>query len=264
MDNGKLLHKNLYTVRCPLSARITILGVPFDSVTSSEACERLLGFLTSDGQHHVMTPNNEMLVEGTKHPEFLKVMQSTALNLPDSTGVVWAARKLGTPLKERVPGVDAVLGLMGALTPEHPVFLLGAAPGVAEQAALSLSAQFRQAKIVGTFAGSPKDEDATQIIAQINESGAQILLVAYGSPKQDLWIHRHLKELPQVKIAMGVGGTFDFFAGVRKRAPQFLRQLGLEWLWRLLLEPSRFKRIFTAVVVFPWIVLRQSWTRVSS
>lgn len=254
MDNGQSIFR--YTIHCPLSARITILGVPFDSLAPAEACERLLGFLSAPGQHHVMTPNNEMLVEGTKNPEFLAVMRGTALNLPDSTGVVWAARTLGTPLKSRVPGVDAVLALMSKLTPEHPVFLLGAAPGVAEQAALSLAAQFRQAKIVGAFAGSPKPEDAAEIIQHINDSGAVILLVAYGAPKQDLWIHEHLKDLPNVKLAMGVGGTFDFIAGVRTRAPAFLRALGLEWLWRLLLEPSRFKRIFVAVVVFPRMVLR--------
>lgn len=202
-----------------------------------------------------MTPNNEMLVEGTKNPAFLKVMQSTALNLPDSTGIIWAARRLGTPLKERVPGVDIVLALCAALEPQDTVFLLGAAPGVAQQAALHLSTQFPQLKIVGTYAGSPTEEDAAEIIQEVNESGAKILLVAYGAPKQDLWIHKHLKNLPNIKIAMGVGGTFDFFAGVRRRAPLPLRKIGLEWLWRLLLEPSRWKRILTAVVVFPWLVL---------
>lgn len=202
-----------------------------------------------------MTPNNEMLVEGAKNPAFLKIMQGTALNLPDSTGVVWAARTQGTPLKERVTGVDTVLGLAGAVSPEHTMFFLGAAPGVAEAAAAQLSAQFPSLNIVGTYAGSPKEEDAPGIIQKINDSGAKILLVAYGAPKQDLWIHKHLKNLPQVKIAMGVGGTFDFFAGVRTRAPLFLRKLGLEWFWRLVLEPRRFKRIFTAVVVFPWMVL---------
>ncbi len=196
-----------------------------------------------------------MLVEATKNPEFLRIMQGTALNLPDSTGVVWAARRQGTPLKERVPGVDAVRVFLGALTPEYEVFFLGAAPGVAEAAAAQLSAQFPHLRIIGTFAGSPKEEDAPGIIQRINTSGAKILLVAYGAPKQDLWIHKHLKDLPQVKIAMGVGGTFDFFSGLRKRAPLFLRKLGLEWLWRLILEPRRFKRIFTAVVVFSWMVL---------
>jgi N-acetylglucosaminyldiphosphoundecaprenol N-acetyl-beta-D-mannosaminyltransferase len=238
-----------------LSTRPVILGVPFDSVTQDEALQRLLSMLHGSAQHHVMTPNNEMLVEGTKNPAFLKVMQSTALNLPDSTGVVWAARRQGTPLKERVPGVDTVLSLCGALSSDQTMFLLGAAPGVAQQAALYLSALFPKLKIVGTFAGSPRDEDAPGIIQEINQSGAKILLVAYGAPKQDLWIHTHLKDLPSIKLAMGVGGTFDFFAGVRKRAPLMLRKAGLEWLWRLILEPTRIKRIFTAVVTFPWLVL---------
>lgn len=241
-----------------MSHRPTILGVPFDPVTRAEALQRLLAMLQGSGQSHVMTPNNEMLVEGTKNPAFFKIMQGTALNLPDSTGVVWAARRQGTPLKERVTGVDTVLGLAGAVSPEHTMFFLGAAPGVAAAAAAQLSAQFPKLNIVGTYAGSPKEEDAPGIIQKINDSGAKILLVAYGAPKQDLWIHKHLKDLPQVKIAMGVGGTFDFFAGVRTRAPLFLRKLGLEWFWRLVLEPRRFKRIFTAVVVFPWMVLTKN------
>ena len=251
-----------------IELRPTILGVPFDPVTLGEALQRLLAMLHGSTQNpasaeatvgrHVMTPNNEMLVEGTRNPEVLKVMQGTALNLPDSTGVVWAARRQGTPLKERVTGVDTVLTLMGAIDAEHTVFFLGAAPGVAEKAAEYLTFQFPRLRVVGTFAGSPKEEDAPGIIQKINASGARILLVAYGAPKQDLWIHKHLKELSHVQIAMGVGGTFDFFAGVRKRAPLFLRRVGLEWLWRLILEPSRWKRIFTAVVVFPLKVLRTS------
>jgi len=97
--------------------------------------------------------------------------------------------------------------------------------------------------------------DADQIIQAVNTSGAKLLLVAYGAPKQDLWIAKHLSKMPTVRVAIGVGGTFDFLSGTIKRAPRWLRSLGLEWLWRLILQPWRIKRIWTAVVIFPMLVL---------
>ncbi len=159
-------------------------------------------------------------------------------------------------LPERVTGVDTMTDLCLALTKEHPVFLLGAAPGIADKAAAVLKAKNPGLNVAGTYAGSPADSDAPEILRKIAVSGAQILFVAYGAPKQDVWIDRHLKELPSVKIAMGVGGRFDFIAGAQVRAPTAFRSLGLEWLWRVVREPKRIGRILTAVVVFPWMVLR--------
>lgn len=236
--------------------RVHLLGVPIDPVTREEACDRLLEFLRSGSQHHVMTPNNEMIVQAQKHPLFMSVLQSTSLNIPDSTGVVLGARVLGSHLPERVTGVDTVLRIADRLTPDLRVFLLGAAPGVAEEAARILSLRNAQLTIVGAYAGSPDAEEEASIVDRINTAAPHLLLVAFGSPEQDLWIHRVLHKLPSVRVAMGVGGTFDFLAGVQVRAPRWMRRIGLEWLWRLLRDPRRARRIAQALIVFPWLLLR--------
>lgn len=236
--------------------RVRLLGVPIDPVTASEAVARLRSFLTDGRQHHVMTPNSEMLVAASKDEAFRSLLNRTDLNIPDSQGLLYAARWTGQHLPERVTGVDTVQAFCASLSKDIFVFLLGAAPGVAEAAAEVLKKKNPGLNIAGTFSGSPKDEDATDILQRIALSGAQILFVAYGAPKQDEWIDKHLKELPSVKVAMGVGGTFDFLAGVQKRAPSLFRKLGLEWLWRVVREPKRIGRIFTAIIVFPFLVLR--------
>jgi len=230
----------------------SLLGVRLDSVTRQEALSRIRAMLGSGGRHHVLTPNSEMLVEAHRNPRFKAVLNATALNIPDSQGVVWLA---GLP--ERVTGVDTVTALCEDLSGEHPVFLLGAGEGIAERAATVLKERNPRLNVVGTYAGSPRADDAAAIVSRINDAKPHLLLVAYGSPLQDLWIAEHLEKLLTVRVAMGVGGTFDFVAGAAKRAPKVFQTLGIEWLWRLMLEPKRWKRIFTAVVVFPWLVIKE-------
>lgn len=233
-----------------------MLGVPVDVVTGAEAVALLWTFLRSEGGHHVMPPNNEMCVMASRDAEFAAVMRSTALNLPDSTGVAWAMRRFGATQQQRVTGVDTVTALCASLDENMPVFFLGAAPGVAQAAARKTQEANSKIQIAGCFAGSPKEEDAAGIIKMINDSGAKLLFVAYGAPAQDFWIDRHLKDMPGIRVAMGVGGTFDFLAGRAQRAPLWMRRCGLEWTWRFAKEPSRWKRMWNAVVVFPVLVLR--------
>lgn len=239
-----------------MSNRVLLLGVPLDPVTEESAVDRILAFLASPAQHHVMTPNAEMLVEAQCNQAFHQLLQRTSLNLPDSVSLLWAARRTGQHLPARVTGVDTVVRLCGVLGPEHPVFLLGSAPGVAERAAAELSRRNPRLVIAGTYAGSPREEHVNDVISRISAARPHLLLVAYGAPAQDLWIDRHLSALPSVRVAMGIGGTFDFLAGTVKRAPQLLRRLGLEWLWRLVREPWRWRRIVRATIVFPWLVVR--------
>jgi N-acetylglucosaminyldiphosphoundecaprenol N-acetyl-beta-D-mannosaminyltransferase len=220
-----------------------------------EALEMIRGFLREDRQRHVMTPNNEMLVEAAHHEDFRQLLNGTDLNIPDSTGLVWMARFTRQCLPERVTGVDTVTALCASLMEETPVFLLGANPGIAEAAAAALLRKNPHMKVVGCFAGSPQEEDAPAIVNMIRAAAPHLLLVAFGAPAQDLWIAKHLKELPSVRVAIGVGGTFDFLAGKVKRAPEFMGSIGLEWLWRLIREPRRIGRIWRAVVVFPLLVL---------
>lgn len=235
--------------------RVFLLGVPIDPVSSVQALDHLQSLLLEEGQHHVMTPNSEMLVEAQRNPEFKQVLKASALNLPDSIGLKKMARYTGQHIPERVTGVDTVVELCKVLDERAPVFLLGAKEGVGSRASEKLRESNSYLTIVGTYAGSPSDKDAKAIIKKINEAEPKLLLVAYGAPKQDLWIAKYLQELPSVRVAMGVGGTFDFLAGTQTRAPKMMQSLGLEWLWRLLKEPRRFKRILNAVVVFPILAL---------
>lgn len=238
-------------------SRVFLLGVPIDRISKAEAIVKIKEMLQSEKQHHVMTPNSEMLVEAHRNSKFKEVLNASALNLPDSQGVVWFG---GLP--ERVTGVDTVVELCHELREDQPVFLLGAAEGVAPRAASVLLKNNPRLRIAGTFAGSPSDTDVQDIIDRINKVQPHLLLVAYGAPKQDLWIAQHLAKMPSVKVAMGVGGTFDFLAGKRKRAPKIFQRIGLEWLWRLLLEPKRWKRIGTAVIVFPLMVFSSKFQKV--
>lgn len=238
-----------------MTRRVIILGIPIDAVTLPEAVERLRAMALFGKAHHVMTPNPEMLVRASHDPTFRLVLQRSALNVPDGAGLLFAARMLGEHLPARVTGVDLVEALV-AEPDVQPVFFLGAAPGVAEKAAARLRGKHPALVIAGTFSGSPSPDDENSVINRINASGARTLFVAYGAPAQDVWIDRVLVKLPSVRIAMGVGGAFDFVAGVRLRAPRWMQRCGLEWVWRLLQEPSRIGRIWNAVIVFPLKVVR--------
>lgn len=236
--------------------RVVLLGVPIDGVMADEAVQMLMLFLSADGGKHVMTPNSEMLVEAARNSAFHAVLQRSALNLPDSVGLLWMARCTGQKIPERVTGVDTVEQLCAELTEEHPVFLLGGGTGVGAMARARFALRNPRLRVVGVYGGSPREGDAAEIFRRINAVKPHLLLVAFGAPGQDLWIDRYISAMPSVRVAIGIGGTLDFLAGVQKRAPLTLQKLGLEWLWRLLQEPRRLKRIWNAVVVFPLLVLR--------
>jgi len=158
-------------------------------------------------------------------------------------GVLWAAQRQGVALAERVTGSDGIYRICAAAAAQGwRVFLLGAAPGVAATAAQRLAAIYPGLVIVGAYAGSPTDEDWPEIAARLAAAQPDVLLVAYGHPRQDLWIDRHRGELP-AHVAMGIGGALDFAAGVAQRAPRWMQRLGLEWLHRLIRQPWRWRRM---------------------
>ncbi len=221
-----------------------------------ETVARIHRFLDEQRQHQIITPNSEMLREAAKNREFRDVLSRSSLNLPDGAGLLLMARLTGQRLPYRVTGTDTLQILCRDLGPEYPVFFLGAGPGVAERAAQELKARNPRLKIVGTYAGSPSESDAADIVARINAANPVLLFVAFGAPRQEMWIAQHLSSLTSVKVAMGIGGAFDFIAGVQKRAPALFRSVGLEWLWRVVREPKRIGRIWNAVVVFPSLVAR--------
>jgi N-acetylglucosaminyldiphosphoundecaprenol N-acetyl-beta-D-mannosaminyltransferase len=217
------------------------LGVRVDGVTFDEALARCLELADGPPGSHVVTVNPEFVVAAGRDPAFRDVLNAAALALPDAVGVVWAARWLGVPFPERVAGADlapAVAGGLGAVG--RTVFLLGAAPGVAELAAATLEADYG-ARCAGTYAGSPRGADFDEIATRVRQAAPAALFVAFGAPAQDLWIHRYSDALG-VPLMMGVGGTLDFLAGRRRRAPRTIQRAGFEWLWRLVLEPWRWRR----------------------
>ena len=195
-----------------------------------------------------------------KNLEFKRVLNACVLNVPDGVGLLWAARRLNSPLRERVTGQELVDRISVLATERgERVFLLGARPGIAERTAAELKSRHPGLEIGGCYAGSPTREEEDEIVARINASGARILFVAYGPPKQELWIARNAARLKNVAVAMGVGGTFDTLAGIAPRAPRWMREAGFEWTYRLVREPWRIKRQL-AIPYFMWLVVRNPRT----
>jgi N-acetylglucosaminyldiphosphoundecaprenol N-acetyl-beta-D-mannosaminyltransferase len=220
-----------------------ILGVRIHQVTMNETL-RFLEAMAKDGKsHHVVTVNPEFIMTAQQDRSFRDVLNSASIALPDGIGVVLASRWLGQPITERIPGVD-VVEQFASVAQRHQLrlFLLGAAQGVAEIAARRLQEKYPGLCIAGTYAGSPHPDEEDEICQRIAEASPQILFVAYGAPQQDLWIARNLPRL-KVPIAMGVGGSFDFIAGITIRAPRWIQEIGLEWLHRLIREPYRWRRM---------------------
>jgi len=224
---------------------VNILGVEIHDVTLKETVEILINMIKSGQPHHVMTVNPEFVMMAQKNSAFLGVLQKADLKVADGIGIVLGARILGASLRERVAGVDIVRRFAATARDNgFRIFLLGAAPGVAERTATLLQKENSGLQIAGTYAGSPRPEDEEMICSMIEIAKPHILLVAYGPPQQDLWIARTQQRL-RIPIAMGVGGTFDFIAGVAVRAPLWIRRIGLEWLFRLIHEPWRWKRMMS-------------------
>ena len=236
--------------------RINILGVQVDMVTIPEAADKIVEFLSEDKFHAVYTPNSEIIMEAYRDEAFSEVLNEADLLTADGIGVVYASKYLKKPLKERAAGYDIARLLLQKLNyTDHKLFLFGGKPGVAELAMENMKKDYPQLNIVGTRNGYFGEEDEDEIIAQINESGADILFVCLGAPRQEKWIYKH-KDRLKVKVAMGVGGSIDVFAGTVQRAPEFFCKTGLEWFYRLMKEPWRAKRM-TDLPKFAVTVLKE-------
>lgn len=229
-----------------------ILGVRVDCLDMSGAVHAIERMVEEGGPVGlVATVNPEFVMRARADREFGAVLDSAALCIADGIGVVWAMRRQGCPQSERVTGSDLVPRL-AALCADRGwrLFLLGARPGVAEDAARRLTAEHPGLCIAGTHAGSPRAEDDAETLRRIAAARPDVLLVAYGAPHQELWVARNRHRL-RVPVAVGVGGTFDFLAGRVRRAPAWMRRSHLEWLWRLLLQPARARRM----AVLPFFAL---------
>lgn len=239
--------------------RVEILGVGVDVVTAEEAFRRITSFWKDrDGAglcRQVVTLNPEMIMAAQRDPELRAVLEESALVVADGIGVVWASRVLGTPVPERIAGIDLASQLIAEAAHQgRSVALVGGQPGVADEAARRLREKHPALRVSAAFHGYFSEAEGESVVARVAEAAPDLLLVGLGAPKQELWIHRNLRRL-NARVAMGVGGALDIFAGRARRAPVAWQRLGLEWAYRLLRQPWRAKRMM-ALPRFVFAVLR--------
>lgn len=218
-----------------------ILGVGINDLTLTEAVQAGCELLERGGTHYVVTPNPEFLLAAKKDAAFREILNGADLALADGIGVVYAAKILGRPLKGRTPGADFAQGLMERMAQKgQRLFLLGAKPGVAEQAEKSLCGKYPGLCVCGTHDGYFQ-EDAP-VVEAIRSTRADVVFVCLGAPKQERWMAQH-GPATGAKLLVGLGGCLDVFAGNVQRAPEAWQKAGLEWLYRLIKEPSRITRM---------------------
>jgi N-acetylglucosaminyldiphosphoundecaprenol N-acetyl-beta-D-mannosaminyltransferase len=241
---------------------VPVLGVRVHAVTNQQTLALVEQFIASRQPHQITTVNPEFVVTARQDLDFQRIINQSALALPDGVGLLKAARFLNSGvLPERVAGSDLVVKLAECSHQKgYRIFFLGAQPGVAQEAVNRLKLRYPGLQVAGIYAGSPALAENEAIVARILPTEPDILLVAYGAPQQDKWISRNLTRL-QIPVCIGVGGSFDFIAGVVPRAPLWIQKLHLEWLHRLFMQPWRWRRIWKAVAVFGWLVVRQKLSR---
>ena len=226
-----------------MGERVNILGVDVDAVTMAEAVDVVRRAMDTRAGVMVATANAEMLMRATHDEELRRILNASALVVPDGAGTVWAARHLGHAMPERVAGYDLAQELLRCAPAEgRRVYFFGSAPGVAEKAKAKAEQLYPGIKIVGVRDGFFSADMNDAIISDIRTARPDLLLVALGVPKQEKWIHEHLAALG-VPVAIGVGGTLDVMAGVMKRAPRWMQKAKLEWLFRGMLQPKRAGRL---------------------
>ena len=221
---------------------VEILGVRVDDATYDDLLAAVDRFVASGRPHQVVTLNPEMLVAAHDDPDFRRMLAAADLNVADGVGLMLAARLLGHPLRQRVTGSDGIYCLARHSAERgYRVYFLGAGPGVAEATAQRLAAAYPGLVVAGTYAGSPHSAERAATVERVRAARPDLLLVAYGVPAEERWIAWNRQALG-VPVMLGVGGSFDFVAGITRRAPLWMRRAGLEWLHRLVREPWRWRR----------------------
>jgi len=255
--------------------KLEIFGIKFDNLTINEVLKKIEQFLKSEKQHYIVLPYSEFIVRAQKDMGFKKILNKADLCLCEGRGLWLVAKLIGKRLKENIYGVNLINSLIllseanqrltdksqtvfsPSINPsisktskagKLKLFLLGGKENVAKKTKEKLGEQ-----IVGYANGY---QDLRKVIEKINKIKPNILLVGLGSPKQEKWIYKNLKKMPSIKLAIGIGGAFDFISGRIKRAPKFIQKIGLEWLWRLILQPWRIKRIYNGVIKFSWLIVK--------
>jgi len=257
--------------------KVNILGINIDKIGLTETLEVIGRFIASGSRHLIVTVNPEIILEAQKNQQYRQALNSATLATCDGAGLQWAAKFLHQENIPRVTGVDLTLELLRGEVPGARIYLLGGEQSVA----LELQKKYPQ-NVVGAESGgrlvtvvetlhstslqnAEKQEwileNQEEIFKKIKASGANILLAAFGGVKQEIWLHDNLRQMPSVKVGIGVGGTYDYLTGRVKRPPAWMRRAGLEWLYRLIVMPSRAGRIYNATVKFPLLVLREKFKK---
>lgn len=240
-------------------ANISLLGAIISKKNLQETVSEIRSYIMKGTSHHIVTLNAEILYRAYWDSELLDTINSADLVTPDGAGIVWAARTLNRPVQQRVTGIDLTLALVERAQQEGwRLCLYGGAPGIAREAANNLQKKFPKLKIVGTYHGYQSSKELEEMLGHIGDTAPDILLVALGAPKQEYWIREH-KQCVTVPVMIGVGGSLDVLAGRAKRAPRWIQTAQLEWLYRLLKEPTRYKRML-ALPKFALLVIRLKLT----
>jgi len=270
-----------------MEKKYEIAGIWIDNLFYNEILEKIDDLITNNNKGYIVTVNPEMILNAQCDNKFLDILKKAEIRTADGIGILWAVNYVYNPypksgigkfatllkslfdillnpkktrslLKERITGSDMLPKIINySQNKNWRIFLLGASDGIAEIAKQNFLIKYPKAQFVGCYAGSPDSEFDKNICNYINKTKPDIIFVAYGSPKQEYWISRNLPNLHNVKLAIGVGGAFDFYAGKINRAPKLIQKIGLEWLWRLILEPKRIFRIWNATYVFIKFITKQ-------
>lgn len=242
---------------------ITILGIPIDRVTKKESGEITEQLIKESNKtcKMIFAPNTEFIMYAQKDKEYYNLLKQSCLSTPDSIGVIIAGKLQHKPFKERIPGQAYFREIIELSNKKgYSVYLLGGEKGIPEKAKENLQKIYPEVNIVGTHHGYFSKEEEKEIIKEINELQPNVLFVALGAPKQEKWIAEHKNQL-KVDVAAGQGGTYDYEAGKIKRAPKWMQKLGIEWLWRLALQPSRIVRMRVLPIFLIKILLAKDITK---
>ncbi len=233
----------------PQTEKINVRGVMFDNVTMEEAFEKATSLISADGFSYMVTPNSEIVEACVENPTLYEIINGADLIIPDGVGVVYASKILKTPLKEKVAGIEMAARILEYAAKEHlKLYFFGGAkktdttPAVWEMAANAIKEKYPDICIEGRD-GFFAEEETEDVLAGIRDSGADILFVCLGAPKQERFIYKNRENFGSVRFAAGLGGSLDVFAGVAERAPEFYLKHNLEWLYRFSKNPSRVGRM---------------------
>ncbi|HQN49208.1 MAG TPA: WecB/TagA/CpsF family glycosyltransferase [Caldisericia bacterium] len=231
--------------------RVDILGIPVDKITEKELLEKIINFINEKRFHLIVTINSENATKALENKIFLDVIKNADLVIPDGIGIIFASKILGDKLPERIPGIDLSYKLLEISNEKHyKIVLIGGKEGVAEGAKENLKKIFPNLNIAMTYNGYFNEDEEKKIVEEIQKIEPDILLVGMGSEKQEIWIWNNREKFKNIGVCIGVGGTLDIWAGKKKRAPKLVQKLGLEWLYRVIIEP---KRIFRVLKIFNFL-----------